>query len=347
MSTKPNPDLYDLPFITDGYKGMPYLHLGRSGLRVSKVGLGTWKIGYPETGDGSRVDEKTAFQLFDRAVEIGVTFWDTANRYNSSSGNSERVIGKWLAQNPDQRRNLVIATKMFGCMDGSTPNHCRLGRGAIKDAVSASLDRMQTDHVELLYFHGYDPLTPVEESLDAVGDLISQDVVRYLGLSNFTRDQLRIYLEMERCGYPRILCVQNGYNLLEGARFPEEDVLEFCAQNGIDLVAWSPLGAGLLTDRYLDPDKVGKGDRLVDENTLDKKLTPENKERLQRLHKLSQSWGISISQISLAYMLSLPGMGPVIPSATKLEHLEANAKAGTIELDPQQRLEIAQALTSP
>jgi aryl-alcohol dehydrogenase-like predicted oxidoreductase len=123
-------------------------------------------------------------------------------------------------------------------------------------------------------------------------------------------------------------------------------VLEFCARSGVMLVAWSPLGAGLLTDRYLDPGKVGKGDRLVDENTLDKKLTPENKERLHRLHKLSQSWGISISQIALAYMLSLPGMGPVIPSASKLEHLEANAKAATIELDPQQRLEIAQALAS-
>ena len=344
MSTQPNPDLYGLPFVTDSYNGMPHLYLGRSGLRVSKVGLGTWKIGYPETGDGSRVDEKTAFQLFDRAAELGVTFWDTANRYNSSSGNSERIIGKWLAENPDQRRNLVIATKMFGCMDGSTPNHCRLGRGNIKEAVYASLDRLQTDHVELLYFHSYDPVTPVDESLDAAGDLISQDLVRYLGLSNFTRDQLRLYFEMEKSVFPRILSVQNGFNLFEGARSGEENVLEFCASTGISFVAWSPLGAGLLTDRYLDPEKVGKGDRLVDENTLEQKLTPENKDRLHRLQTLSQSWGFSISQISLAYMLTLPGMGPVIPSASKLEHLEANAKAATIELDSQQRSEIEKAL---
>jgi aryl-alcohol dehydrogenase-like predicted oxidoreductase len=346
MSTKPNPDLYGLPFVTDSYNGMPYVSLGRSGLKVSKVGFGTWKIGYPETGDGSRVDEDKAFRIFDRAVELGVTFWDTANRYNSSSGNSERVIGNWLAKNPDQRRNLVIATKMFGLMDGRTPNHCRLGRGSIKDAVHASLDRMQTDHVELLYFHGYDPDTPIDESLDAVVDLMSEDVVRYLGLSNFTRDQLRIYFEMEKAGYPRILCIQNGFNLLEGFRSPEEDVLDFCAATGIVLVAWSPLGAGLLTDRYLDPEKVGKGDRLVDENTLDKKLTPENKERLQRLHALSQSWGISISQIALSYMMTLPGMGPVIPSATRLEHLESNAEAATTDLDAEQRLEIARALAS-
>jgi aryl-alcohol dehydrogenase-like predicted oxidoreductase len=346
MSTEPNPDLYGLPYVTDSYNEMPYLHLGRSGLRVSKVGLGTWKVGYPETGDGSRVDEKTAFRLFDRAAELGVTFWDTANRYNSSSGNSERIIGKWLARNPDQRRNVVIATKVFGCMDGSTPNHCRLGRGAIKDAVYASLDRLQTDHVELLYFHSYDPVTPVDESLDAAGDLISQDAVRYLGLSNFTNDQLRMYFEMEKAGYPRILCVQNGFNLLEGTRFPEEDVLGFCAKTGIAFIAWSPLGAGLLTERYLDPGKVGKGDRLVDENTLEKKLTPENKERLGRLHELSKQWGISISQIALAYMLTLPGMGPVIPSATKMEQLESNAKAAAIELDPQQRVEIARALAS-
>ncbi len=131
----PRPDLYHVPYEMDDFNGMPYRWIGRSGLRASDVGLRTWKYGLPETGDGARVDERTAFAIFDRAIELGVTFWDTANRYNNASGNSERLIGRWLKANPDQRRNVVIATKVYGGMDGRTPNHCRLSRGNILDAA--------------------------------------------------------------------------------------------------------------------------------------------------------------------------------------------------------------------
>src|SRR5690606_38335530 len=107
-----NPALYNLPFKVNSFNGRPYRRLGNTGLKVSNVGLGTWKIGYPEAGDGSRVDEATAFGIFDLAVELGVTFWDTANRYNNASGNYERIIGNWLKSNPSQRRNIVLATKL-------------------------------------------------------------------------------------------------------------------------------------------------------------------------------------------------------------------------------------------
>src|SRR5690625_2154018 len=106
---KPNTGLYNIPFKINSFNGMPYRNLGLSGLSVSNIGLGTWKIGYPETGDGSRINEKDAFLLFDRAIELGVTFWDTANRYNGASGNSERIIGLWFKNNPSQRRNVVLA----------------------------------------------------------------------------------------------------------------------------------------------------------------------------------------------------------------------------------------------
>ncbi|MGD8446879.1 MAG: aldo/keto reductase, partial [Desulfobacterales bacterium] len=102
----------------DEFNGMPYRPLGDSGLRVANVGIGTWKFGCPEKGDGARVDEKTAHRIFDRAIEVGATFWDTANRYNNASGNSERVIGTWMRLNPDQRRNVIVATKIFAPMDG-------------------------------------------------------------------------------------------------------------------------------------------------------------------------------------------------------------------------------------
>src|SRR3989339_1802205 len=117
---------YGIDFNFDSFNGMPYLRLGGSGLRVARVGLGTWKFGYPERNDGSRIGRDMAFRIMDRALELGATFWDTANRYNESSGNSERVIGEWFREHSGERRNIVLATKMAGAMDGVTPNHCGL-----------------------------------------------------------------------------------------------------------------------------------------------------------------------------------------------------------------------------
>jgi aryl-alcohol dehydrogenase-like predicted oxidoreductase len=343
--SEPKPELYGLPPVIDtGFNGMPYVVLGRSGLRVSKVGLGTWKIGFPETGDGSRIGEETAFRIFDRAIELGVTFWDTANRYNGSSGNSERVIGRWLQRNRDQRRNIVLATKLFETMDGRTPNHCRLSRLNVKESFYASLERLQIDRVDLLYFHEFDALTPIDESLEAVSDLISQDLVRYLGVSNFKKEHLLLYSEFDNMHLPRIIAVQNGFNILEGSRPGEEGVLEYCTDNGIGFVPYSPLARGLLTERYLQPDKVGKGDRLVDENLLGDLMTDEILGRLRKLCDLAQQWDHGMAELALAYTLSLPGLASVIPSCTSIKQLEANARAGTIDLSEEQRQEIKSAL---
>jgi aryl-alcohol dehydrogenase-like predicted oxidoreductase len=161
---------YGLGFSFDSFNGMPYVQLGRSGLQVSRVGLGTWKMGYPERGDGSRVGRDQSFRILDRALELGVTFWDTANRYNEASGNSERVLGEWFRAHPGERRNIVLATKMAGAMDGKTPNHCGLSRANVLDSVCL-LDRLGIDHIDLLQFHRPDP-HPVEESLEAVADLV-------------------------------------------------------------------------------------------------------------------------------------------------------------------------------
>jgi len=201
--SKPKPEFFNAPLEIDAFHGMPYMRIGQSGLWASRIGLGTWKFGKPETGDGARVNAVDAMKIFDRAVELGVTFWDTAPRYNNASGNSERVIGEWFSANPDQRRNIVLATKLYGGMDGLTPNHCRLTRGNIKESVYASLERLQIDIIDLLYFHHYDPLTPPEESFSAVEDLIREDLIRYLAISNFTVDQFKIYRGMELGFSPR------------------------------------------------------------------------------------------------------------------------------------------------
>lgn len=345
---KPHPELYNVPWTTDDFNGMPYRLLGGSGLRAANVGLGTWKIGYPETGDGSRVGEKTALQIFDRAIELGVTFWDTANRYNAASGNSERVIGTWFKNNPDQRRNVVLATKVFGGMDGHTPNHSRLSRGNILDSVYACLERLTVDYIDLLFSHAFDPFTPVEESLAAVEDLVRQDLVRYFGVSNFTVDQLSIYQAAEkntsvRC---RVLAVQNGFNILHGERPSHPGVLEYAARTGISFMAWSPLARGLLTERYLALTKVGPGDRLYDEGVLEEYTSEATMTKLHQLAELAHEWDLRLNQLALAYMLTLPGMGPVIPSASSVEHLESNAAAGKVALSDEQKRRVKEILAA-
>lgn len=338
----PHTHLYNLPFTLDDFNGMPYRILGGSGLRVSNVGLGTWKIGYPETGDGSRVNKETALKIFDRAVELGITFWDTANRYNNSSGNSERIIGIWMNSNPDQRRNIVLATKLYGSMDGKTPNHCRLSRGNIMEAVYASLKRLQVDYIDLLYFHTYDSETPIEESLEAVEDLIRQDLVRYLGVSNFTLENIKTYYEIQksytrRC---RIHAVQNQFDIIKGENCSGPGVLDFAAKHRVSFVAWGPLAQGLLTERYLDISKAGKGDRLFDEGTLEKETTKETMQKINKLANLAYKWDMNLNQLVLAYMLTLPGMGPVIPSSSNVKQLESNGATGKILLDDDQKKKI-------
>lgn len=340
----PNPKLYGVPYTTNSFNGMPYRLLGSSGLKVSNVGLGTWKMGYPETGDKSRIGEEQSFRILDRAVELGVTYWDTANRYNNASGNSERIIGRWFKAHPDQRRNVVLATKVFGGMDGVTPNHSRLSRANILDSVYACLRRLQLDYIDILYFHSFDSQTEPEESLAAVYDLVQRDLVRYLAVSNFTVDQVATYVATAaklgvRC---RVQAVQNNYDILHGEKEP--GVLAYAAAHQISFVAWSPLALGLLTERYLDMSKVGPGDRLYDEGLLAKYANEDVLTKVQRLAALARENGLTLSQLTLAYMLDLPGMGPVIPSSTSVEQLEINAAAGKVALAAQVKEEMRKIL---
>lgn len=333
------------PFSTEAFRGMPYRPLGTSGLRASAVGLGLWKVGYPDTGDGARVPEAEAHRILARALELGVTFWDTANRYNGGTGNSEIVIGRWLRAHPGERRNIVLASKVYGGMDGETPNHSRLSRGNILDSVYACLERLQTDHLDLLYFHRFDDRTPVEESLAAVEDLVRRDLVRHLGVSNFTRDQLELYRLAEGSLSPRcrVVAVQNAYDILHGEAPEERGVLQYAATRGVSYVAHGPLARGLLTGRYLDPAKAAPGDRLHDEGRL-AEADAASVTRVRALTGLAAEWGLETSALVLAYMLGIPGMGPVIPSSATVAQLESNAAAGRVVLTGEQRAAVERAV---
>jgi len=347
--SKPKPEFFNAPLEIDAYHGMPYMRLGQSGLWASRIGLGTWKFGIPETGDEARVNAADAMNIFDRAVELGVAFWDSAPRYNNASGNSERVIGEWFSANPDQRRNVVLATKLYGGMDGLTPNHCRLTRGNIKESVYASLERLQTDAIDLLYFHHFDPVTPPEESFSAVEDLVREDLVRYLAISNFTVEQFRMYRDMELSFSPRsrIVAVQNQYDMLRKEHPDYRGVLEFTAGIGASFIPYSPLAEGFLAERYLDISKVRAGDRVYDQGQLDETATEENMRKLQSLAALARDWGMALNQLALAYTLTLPGMGPVIPGASSVEQVESNAEAGKIQLENDQLAAIRKIVGEP
>jgi len=336
------PQFFKAPLDIFEFNGMPYLQMGNSGLWTSKIGLGTWKFGRPESGDQSRVDQATAHQIFDRALELGVTFWDTAPRYNNASGNSERVIGEWLRANPDQRRNIVIATKVYGGMDGLTPNHCRLTRGNIKESVYASLERMQIDSVDLFYFHHYDPYTPAEESFSAIEDLVRQDLIRYLAVSNFTVDQLRLYQSMENLfgSRSKIIAVQNQFDILRKEPADYAGVLDYAHRANIAFIAYSPLAEGFLTNRYLDPKLAGPGDRIYDQGMMHELATPLNIAKLQQLALLAKDWDMQVNQLVLAYTLSIPGIGSLIPASSNLDQLESNARVAKIELSDAQRMAI-------
>jgi L-glyceraldehyde 3-phosphate reductase len=216
-------------------------------------------------------------------------------------------------------------------------------RGNIKESVYASLERMQIDCLDMLYFHHFDPVTPPEESFSAIEDLVHEDLIRYLGISNFTVDQFKLYQSMEKVFSPRcrIIAVQNQFDLLRGEHADYRVVLDYCRTAGVSFIAYSPLAEGFLTNRYLDLARVSKGDRIYDQGMLNELATTTNHAKLCKLGDLSGEYGLELSQMVLAYTLNLPAMGPVIPGASSVAQLESNAKAGLIELSNLQKNAIA------
>ena len=231
-------------------------------------------------------------------------------------------------------------------MDGITPNHCGLSRINIMESVYASLERLESDHIDLLYFHSYDPLTPREESLLAIEDLIKQDLIRYFSVSNFTTEQLKSYQSLENRLSPRsrILAVQNRFDILNGEEEDFKGTLKYAQDMGISFIAWSPMARGLLTDKYLDPNAGKPGDRLFDEGGIKEKITKETLQKLQNLSEIARELNVELSQLVIAYMLTIPGMGPVIPSSSNLKQLESNAAAAQIILSNEHRQRVLSAI---
>jgi aryl-alcohol dehydrogenase-like predicted oxidoreductase len=293
---------------------MEYRRLGKSGLKVSEMGLGT-------NGYGLDVDEKTAVSLVDHALELGINFIDTAEMYNK--GRSEEMVGKALK---GKRSKVVLATK-FGYPGTVGPADQRGSRGYLMKAVDLSLKRLDTDYIDLYYYHYPDPETPVEETLRAMDDLVHAGKVRYTGCSNFAAWQLCEALWTSRqYNLASFVVVQSRYNLID--RRIEAEVAPCCQANGVGVVPWGPLASGFLSGEYHRNEKISEGMRLAKPAPIYRDiLTEANFDKLDKLEAFAREQNHTISELALAWLLSHPFLGSVIAGATNVEQLTRNMAA--------------------
>ena len=302
---------------------MQYRRLGRAGVHVSTIALGSW-LTY-----GSSVAEEAAIQCIHKAYELGINFFDTANAYNR--GAAEQVVGRALQDY--SRDSFVLATKVYFPM-GEGPNDRGLSRKHIMEQCHASLRRLGTDYIDLYQCHRYDTETSLEEVLRALDDLVTQGKVLYVGVSEWSAVQIddAVYTARE-LNLDRIVSNQPVYNMLQ--RYIEREVLPLCEREGIGQVVFSPLSQGILTGKYKPGQQPQQGTRAADPESgafmqdliNDKVLTA-----VQNLQTLAQQNGYTLSQMALAWVLRKQIVSAAIIGATRPQQVEENAKASEITL---------------
>ena len=293
--------------------------LGAGGPDVTVVGLGCNNF-------GSRVDERGTRAVVDAAIEAGVAFFDTADVYGNRGG-SEELLGKAL----EGRRDRVVLATKFGheMCDDAPPN--RGSRAYVRTAIEASLKRLRTDVVDLYQYHRPDGVTPIEETLGAMSELVDEGTVRFIGTSNFDAALIAEADELARERTSnRYVSAQNEYSLLE--RGVEAELIPTCERLGIGVLPYFPLASGLLTGKYRRGEPAPAGTRLV---TRPERLTPEVFDELEALEAFAQERGRTLLELAFAWLLAQPAVSSVIAGATKPEQVRANAAAGEWELDEQ------------
>ena len=309
---------------------MDYVKLGSTGLDVSRICLGCMTYGAPERGTHSwTLDEEKSRPFIRRAVELGINFFDTSNSY--SDGSSEEILGRALRECA-RRDEAVIATKVF-FPQRSGQNARGLSRKAIFTAIDASLTRLGTDYVDLYQIHRWDYKTPIEETLEALHDVVKAGKARYLGASSMFAWQFckALYLSRQR-GWMRFVSMQDHYNLLN--REEEREMLPLCAAESIAVLPWSPLARGRLarpwgeqTDRMARDEVSRKLYEATDE--ADRKV-------VERVGEVAQKRGVPRAQVALAWLLSKPVVTAPIIGASKPGHLEDAVAALKLKLTPEE-----------
>lgn len=298
---------------------MKYRKLGLSGLKVSEISLGSW-LTY-----GGYVERENAVNSIHKAYELGLIF-DTANVYER--GEAEKVVGEVLKNYP--RHSYVLATKVFGKM-GDGPNDKGLSRKHIFEQLHASLQRLGTDYVDVYYCHRYDPETPIEETLRALDDLVTQGKALYIGVSEWTATQMAQALAVaDKYLLDKIIVNQPIYNLFN--RYIEKEVIPLGEKQGIGQVVFSPLAQGLLTGKYKSVSDIPQDSRAAKLDNFRKGLTEENIAKVQQLEVVAADLNVSIGNLALAWILRQPNVSSALVGASRPAQVEDNVKASDITL---------------
>jgi aryl-alcohol dehydrogenase (NADP+) len=308
---------------------MEYVRLGKSGLKVSRICLGMMTYGTPEWRPWV-LDAAQSRPFVARAIEHGVNFFDTADMY--SNGVSEEVLGRALKEHVS-RDQVVIATKaFFPVREG--PNERGLSRKHLMDAIDRSLRRLGTDYVDLYQIHRFDPDTPIEETLEALHDIVKAGKARYLGASSMYAWQFIKMLDVaDRHGWTRFIAMQNHYNLIY--REEEREMLPLCREEGIGVIPWSPLARGFLAGNRRKDDYGDSSRAKTDDFAHQLYYTDADFTVAARVVELAERHGVKPTQIALAWLLAQPGVAAPIIGASKLPHLDDAVGALVIKLSPE------------
>jgi aryl-alcohol dehydrogenase-like predicted oxidoreductase len=301
---------------------MRYRQLGSSDLRVSEIALGSW-LTY-----GVGVDDTAARACVDKAFEVGINFIDTSNVYGR--GAAETFLGDVLQSR--ERDSYVLATKLFFPMDDTGENQ-GLSRQQVFKQIDDSLRRLRTDYVDLYQCHRYDSQTPLEETMEALTEVVRQGKARYLGFSEWTAAQIRAALELSP-PLEKFVSSQPQYSILW--RVPEREVIPLCAANGISQIVFSPLAQGVLTGKYKPGSPPPPDTRMASERmgwAMDRFSSEQVLQAVQRLQPIADGLGITMAQLAIAWVLREPNVAAAIIGASRPQQVEDNASASGIELD--------------
>src|SRR4051794_4755540 len=311
---------------------MDYVNLGRTGLKVSRLCLGCMTYGEPDRGNHSwTLGERESRPFIQRALELGINFFDTANVY--SAGSSEEIVGRAL-RDFTRRDEVVFATKVHGPMR-KDPNGKGLSRKAIMTEIDASLRRLGTDYVDLYQIHRWDHSTPIEETLEALYDVVKAGKARYVGASSMFSWQFCKALHLaDRHGWTRFVTMQNHYNLLY--REEEREMLPLCAAEGVAVLPWSPLARGRLARQWQDRSGTKRAETDEYGKTLYAGAEEADRRVVDRVGEVAAARGLPRAQVALAWLLHNPAVTAPIVGATKPHHLEDAAAALSVKLSPEE-----------
>jgi 1-deoxyxylulose-5-phosphate synthase len=327
---------------------MQYVHLGNTGTRVSRICLGTGPFGVAPT-------EEDAIPLVHAAIDMGVNFFDTANSYGNFAridrpgappaaerASAEEILGKALK---GRRDRVVLATKVREPV-GTGVNDAGLSRRHIMQQIERSLRALQTDHLDLYHMHAADAQTPLEETMQALGDLVTQGKVRYLGFSNYSAWKMAAAIGIcKELGVAVPVVHQIGYNMIQ--RGPESDVIPACQYFGVGVTAYSALAMGLLAGTSVMSRPVFGRSRFMEDKSQSIPYPDDEIEAVTKLEKLAEEWGHPTPHLALAWLFTRPGFASAIIGPETIEELANSAPAADLQLDPEQVRTLDQIMPGP